>query len=112
MPGDLTADVLARHAGLAAQQRDQDLVDVLLTDPRAAVGQQHVDELAGLAILEPGLRRPDVSHASIASPTVGSTGLVNAVPVLFVGTSSRHTRRSLSSIGRVGVASGSRRRAA
>ena len=59
MPGDLTADVLARNAGLSAQQRDQDLVDVLLTDPRAAVRQQHVDELARLAILEPRLWRPD-----------------------------------------------------
>ena len=31
-------------------------------------------------------------HASIASPTSRSTGLVNALVVLLVGTSSRHTR--------------------
>ena len=37
------------------------------------------------------------SHPWMASPTVRSTGLVNAVPVLFVGTSSRHTRWSPSS---------------
>ena len=59
MPGDLTADVLARHARLAAQERDQDLVEVLLTNPRAAVSEQHVDELAGLAVREPRLRRPN-----------------------------------------------------
>jgi hypothetical protein len=34
------------------------------------------------------------SQASIASPTVRSTGLVNAVPVLLIGTSSRHTDRA------------------
>ena len=41
---------------------------------------------------------------------VGSTGLVNAVAVLLVGTSSRHTRVAASAR-RVRVASGSRRRA-
>ena len=51
------------------------------------------------------------SHASIASPTIGSTGLVNAVAVLFVGTSSRHTR-SLGRLRSCWSASGSRRPAA
>ena len=38
------------------------------------------------------------SHWSIASPTIPSTGLVNAVEVLLVGTSSRHTRSPAGSV--------------
>jgi hypothetical protein len=37
---------LACIAGLSAQQRDQHPVDVLLPEPRAAIGEQHVGRLA------------------------------------------------------------------
>ena len=85
MAGDRAADVLARHTGLAAQQRDQHSVDVLLAELRAAVGEQHVDELAGLSIRELGLCGPNCLPRLDRSPTTGSTGLVNAVAVLLVG---------------------------
>ena len=56
--GDRAADVLARDAGLAAQQRDQHPVDVVRAELRAAEAEQHVDQLAGLAVGELRVRGP------------------------------------------------------
>jgi hypothetical protein len=43
MACDLPAHVLAGDAVLAPQQWDKHPVDVLLAEPGAAVGEQHVD---------------------------------------------------------------------
>jgi len=96
--GDLAAHVLAWDAGLAAQQRDEHPVDVLAAELRAAVGEQHVDQLAGLAVGNLGCAGRTACQASIALPTSGSTGLVNALVVLLTGTSSRHTRSPPSTV--------------
>ena len=58
MAGDVAADVGSRDAGLAAQRRDDPVVDVALVDPADADGEQEVHPLAGLAVQQLGLRRP------------------------------------------------------
>jgi hypothetical protein len=56
--GDVAADVGGGHAGLAAQHRDDGLVDVVLGDAAGTVGEQEVHVLAGLA----------VQHGRLAGP--------------------------------------------
>jgi hypothetical protein len=48
--GDVAADIGAGDAGLAAEHRDDRLVDAVLCDPAGAVGEQEVGVLVCLAV--------------------------------------------------------------
>ena len=92
MAGDAPARVRRRHARLAAEQRDEAPVEVLRAHPPGAVAEE--ERHAPRRSCGPssgGWSGRTASHASMACPTSASTGLVNAVPVLWTGTSSKQT---------------------
>jgi hypothetical protein len=99
--GDVAADIGGGDAGLAAKCQDDRAVELGVGDSAGSRGEEQVDVLAGLAVQHAGLLRPEVCHVSIALPRIGSTGLVNEVPVLWVGRSSRQTASRASTL--VGV---------
>ena len=68
MAGDVAAHVGGRDAGLAAERRDDRVVDVVLGDGLGADGEQQVDMLAGLAVQHRWLGGPGACHASMAWP--------------------------------------------
>ena len=92
----LPADVGRGHAGLAAQRRDDRLVDVVLGDGLGAHSRTACRTCSPVLRSSAGWLGRTACQASMACPTSGSTGLVKAVPVLCTGTSSRQTASSAS----------------
>jgi hypothetical protein len=90
----VAADVRGGDARVTAQHRDDRVVDVLLGDGLSMHGEQHVDVFTCLAVQSFRLAGPQCLPGLDGLPTIGSTGLVNAVPVLCTGTSSRQTASS------------------
>ncbi len=84
--GDVAADVGRGDTGLAAEHRDDRRVDVALGDPAGPVGELRLGGSDGLPCLD-GLAQERVA------------GLVNAVPVLWVGTSNRQTASPREAVG-------------
>lgn len=76
MTGDRAAGVGFRDARLPTEEANQGAVDVPFRQWSAPVGEQVVGGLRRLGIDDGRLLGRTFSHASIASPTLRSTGLV------------------------------------
>ena len=91
MAGDVAADIGGRHAGFGAQRRDDRAVDVGLADRVRAMEKSGSACSLVLRSSRGGWAGRRACQASMARPMIGSTGLVNVVPVLLTSMSSRQT---------------------
>jgi hypothetical protein len=92
MARDPPARVCQWHTGFSTEGRNQRAIQIIRRETRTAYREEKVHELSRLLVESGWLERSlPFPRASIAVPTIRSTGLVKAVLVFVTGTSSKET---------------------